>query len=355
MCRRVYVARVTIEVEFHILMRLPLFKAQQHQSLFRLAHLRINGVIEVGLRSSTKKEEYIAMNDDARDLHSGAPLTNVAGTEDIGRSQLLQRMSSPHDQKNELDLFENDLDINVRAWQHAEPALACESTQRVAEVESGQQKENFGAGGQSQVSSLGSIARQLNDDFTLRATDSQRSLRPARGMRGCKGTMVKCASAHQDKEHRQLKILEGDVANNKTLRNDYKNATRGRLSDADGAYLSKGFVQVHTPVGGGTVSEANRVAPRSQSTKRGRLSDADGANSSKGFVQVHTPAGGTESEANRDTPRSIAAVDRGICHAPEPCHGVCTGAIFGHALEDSLAVAVPVVGDEDEIIPASQV
>ncbi|KAI2495711.1 hypothetical protein MHU86_18800 [Fragilaria crotonensis] len=64
--------------------------------------------------------------------------------------------------------------------------------------------------------------------------------------------------------------------------------------------------------------------------------------------------GGSEDETKRNSHRSIAAAVGEIDQAPEPCNGACSGAYFGRPSDDSLAVAVAVVGDEDDdMIPAA--
>lgn len=270
---------------------------------------------------------YHDVNDDTHDMANGAQSTNAKHTINVGRYPLRPRSSCYYDLKNELDQFESDLHSKTGARRQPEAELSSggkpvESDKAVEGAGNGQQKEvgkeNGGAKGRSHFSSIGPIskAKQSKDDSSLIMIGA--SLHPTHEMEGFIDPMVTCASTRQRKEsntrshaHQPMGSPTHDTAK-RTLQKDCKRANRDSLS-------CEGTTCLPTP------------------------------------VDVHAPAiRGTEHEATMDLHASIGVEDHCIGQIFELCHGVCRGAHFDHAREDSLAVAVAVVGDEEhEHIPAA--
>jgi hypothetical protein len=252
-------------------------------------------------------DQHHDTNEGTRDFPEGARWTNAAHSTNSGRSPMFERSGCVHGVTNELNQFENDIDIKAGRHQPTTPPCGGKlaASNQANEAVSGHDDENVGADGQSHVAKT----MPLEENSSSLKTDSHEPVRPARSMEGCVDAKVKlfckCESDGaniQPYAHQRLCILKGESAN-MTLRKDCNND--------DG--LPPNFMLLRD-----------------------------------------LPCGGTEDETNRDLPRSIAAAARGIDQAPELCNGGCSGACFGHAREDSLAIAVAVVGDEeDDVIPSA--
>lgn len=257
------------------------------------------------------------MNKDTRDVPNGAHSTNAAHSRNTGRSTLFPRSNSPLGLKKALNQFE------IKAHRHQLTAMNCGGKKaelnQVDEAGRGLDKENVGANGQSHVPPIDHTfkTRQSEDDSSRTMTDNRESLRPVRNMEGFANHKFHCTRQSEEANthphaHQPLKRLKGESAN---------------------MTHQKGF----------------------QRAKRSRLSDADDDGMSPSFLRLAALAvGGSEDETKRSLHRSIAAAVGEIDQAPEPCNGACSSAYFDRPSEDSLAVAVAVVGDEDDdVIPAA--